>query len=145
VKADAVRAYNEGRWTQRSASHEEKMIQQLGILLNSRHEMVRPVAFDLPDIIAALPDDSSRRVIEGLHGKAFPGWAELVSAHRAKPRPANFKDFVLKELHLNLSMGQLPGQILEEAPEDSLVAAELRTAINEAMVHLGSSPAHSSI
>jgi hypothetical protein len=80
VRGEALRS--RARLQKRAVEDALLEVVRLGRHLNAD---VRPIPFDPPDVIYALPDDATRRALDEMDAAAarrFPGWTELARRYR---------------------------------------------------------------
>lgn len=103
-----------------------------------RKDLVHPLPFPLPDVIAALPDAATRKAL-ARRGKGFPGWERLVADYRSA-RGQSFKELFKRRINLqDLDIRAFLEEVLAEAEPRPLLGTHLHRAVEQALGILGPS------
>jgi hypothetical protein len=142
IRTEEVEAFRRKRWGGNRRSNTEKMLQTLAVLLRDA-DRVSPVAFPVPDVLAALPEGPTGEVLRR-HGVEFPGWRALIAGYRDARRGTGgkgFKDFFAERLGLaDFRAGAFIDEVLDLAEPAPVPGTPLHDAIQAVLAQLGGTP-----
>lgn len=125
---------------------EKKLRESLDTFRRMQHRHMEVVAahFELPDVIAAIPEDVIKRAFP--RARTTVTWSEIIDDWRRTVAPGEFKQYALRRLEVGSDANAFVDRVLAQA-NDGEVAAALTRSVSEALAKLaavadeGGSPA----